>query len=274
MNYERLFRLELHHEYHNNGLCNDFELRPTAATASRLKRQRMRLRTFGHGLEVLVETKSDQSLFIDLGTGISLEFTLHQTNSEFERYSTVPALTALTAQEIADRKTKFRHYDTSTLAANEYVLSTPSELVIPIADSLPYGSAWAVVSVALNASITDNIGTAPTYTIPFTARTETWKYYVLTEPTSADYQLEDGLAEFTFNKIDATVEVSPDILTQRLLDAYPDASMWRFESSTELPYTQLGRKHLNLRKDGALVIGHLPVPASTDRGVQIVKTFV
>ena len=273
MNYTRLFRLELRHAYHANGLCTDFELQPTPATAKRLKQQRMRLRSFGYGVEVMAETTVGPTLLIDLGTGIELEFLLLLKNPGFVQYTQLPTLTALTAQEQADGQKKWHAYSTAALGANDRAMPH-SELLVDRVDAPVYSRAWAVAQVALNANITGVLGIPPTYTITFGAREETWKYYLLTEPTAADYQVVDGLAELNFAKTDMTQEAMPDALSQRLLTQYPDATTYLFESDLPVAYSQLGRKHLNLRKDGALVIEHLPVPANGQGGIQIVKTFV
>ena len=273
MNYTRLFRLELRHEYHANGFCTDFDLEPTAAAAKRLKQQRMRLRSFGYGVEVLAETTATQELFIELGSGIELEFLLKLRNPAFVQYTQLPTLTALTTEERQEGKQKWHAYSSATLGANDRDMPH-AELTASRTEVPQYSGAWAVAQVALNSNITNNIGTPPTYTITFAARSETWRYYLLTEPTAADYQVVDGLAEVSFAKTDMNVEPSPDTVSQRLIDRYPDATTYRFESSAPVAYSQLGRKHLNLRKDGALVIEHLPVPANGQGGVHIVKTFV
>ena len=273
MKFTRLFRLELRHDYHANNRCTDFDLVPTAATQKRLKQQRMRLRTFGYGLEVLAEITASDELFIDLGTGIELEFLLLLRNPAFVQFTQLPTLTPLTTEEQANGSQKWNAYSTSTLGENDRAMPH-SELLTSRTEAPAYSRAWAVAQVALNSNITNNIGSAPTYTITFSARSETWKYYLLTEPTSADYQVVDGLAEVSFSKTNMTQEPTPDQLSQRLLTQYPDATTYLFESSLPVAYSQLGRKHLNLRKDGALVIEHLPVPANGQGGVRIVKTFV
>ena len=273
MIYQRLFRLELLHEYHAHGVCSDFEIVPTAATATRLKQQRMRLRSFDHGLEVVAETTPANTLFIDLATGVQLEFLLKLSNNAFVQYTQQPTLPALSTEDQELGRKNWLLYSNETLAANEEALPQ-SEYIVEAENVLNYAGAWGVVRIALNSNITNNIGTPPRYTVSFSARSETWKYYLLTEPTAANYQVEDGLTEVTFSKTDMSAEASPDSISQRLIDQYPDATTYLFESSAPIAYAQLGRKHLNLRKDGALVIEHLPVPVNGQGGVRVVKTFV
>lgn len=270
MKYKRLFRLELKHSYHASGACTDFALVPVANTAATLRRQRMRMRTSPAGLEVIVELKADDAPVAPIANTTVLQFGLQLQNRAFVQYTDVPAISALTAQQQLDGDKKWRLFTNDGLASDAYEL-TATELVTSRTQIPDYQRSWAVVNIVLNSQVTDQ---APTYTVSFSPPTAVWRYYVLTEPTAANYQVVDGGAELSFSKTDLLAEAQPDELSQRLLDQYPDAAAWLFEADTPLPYTQLGRKNLNLQKDGATVIEHLPVPTSNSRGIQVIKTFV
>ena len=274
MEYLRLFRLELRHPYYQNGLCSDFDVLPTASTETALKRQRMRVKNFGYGIEITAQASNATTQFIPLGSNLELQFTLHLRNADFVLNSTVADLPALTADDVQNQRQYYRQYSNENLLAAATGLES-IDLLASREQSIELGRAWGVLTIQVNDVLKATLGTPPTYTVDFSGRTATWKYYLLTDPTSANFQVQDdGTEPISFSKIDVGAEALPDNLTQRLLDTYPDADMWRFESTAPVTYTQLGRKDVNLRKDGALVIEHLPVPTANDRGIQIIKTFL
>ena len=109
---------------------------------------------------------------------------------------------------------------------------------------------------------------AAEFQMPFAARQETLQYYVVaTNYSTADFDLlaifdsgftEDGRPQINFTKVPSAsftpTEISPDLL------GGSSAKVVLFKSQTVVARTEQGRKKIQLRKNGEVLVTHLPQP--------------
>ena len=124
-----------------------------------------------------------------------------------------------------------------------------------------------VVELAIGAGFYAN---APAFQIAFTARQETWKYYVVASNYSNQEfsQLgvfdrgfgEDSRPEIGFTKVAAADFTAAELPTS-LLGA-PDAKVVLFKSQAEVTRRQRARKKIQLERNGEVVVENLPQPGA------------
>ncbi|MGI0494750.1 hypothetical protein ACN4EG_23435 [Alkalinema pantanalense CENA528] len=108
----------------------------------------------------------------------------------------------------------------------------------------------------------------PAFSIAFTARQETLKYYVVTQKYS-DAELgqlsvtdsgftEDQRPQITFTKVASTDFTANDLPSNLLGD--PQSQVLLFQSQQLVPRQQAARHKIQLSRNGDILIPHLPAP--------------
>lgn len=147
-------------------------------------------------------------------------------------------------------------------------------------DNASLGACFAVVELALNDAF---YNTPPAFSIPFDARRETLKYYVVAKNYSdgdaaqlsvADTGFgSDGRAQIQFDKIPASGFGSGDIAPALL--AGSDAKVLLFKSQAAVLRSAKAKTRIALNKNGEILIPQLPQPgagsSTADLIVQVTK---
>src|SRR6185436_6335576 len=96
------------------------------------------------------------------------------------------------------------------------------------------------------------------YRISFTAKSSTWKYYVVAPSVSGpDLNiLDNGGSAIGFS----STAIPVDDKAAPLLNSDPLKTVVLFTSDTPLVFTQAARKQIELRKNMTTLIGNLPNP--------------
>ncbi len=134
---------------------------------------------------------------------------------------------------------------------------------------LARGGAVAVLELRLDASFH---GSPPAFTVPFAAREETLRYYVVAtrfSPTEAAQLAindagfgEDARPALTFTRIPSSSFTGNELPEEALGGA--DATVILFQSQAPLPRQRAPRRKLQLMRNGDVLIENLPHP-SADR---------
>ena len=125
------------------------------------------------------------------------------------------------------------------------------------ADLRDYG-VWGVLALTIDASF---YASAPSFSISFTPRSETLRYYVVASnfPQAEFDQLNisDGDSAVVFDKL---LPDFPDGYLDHTLLATDGAMIALFESQTAIERRERGQRRLRLNRNATTLIEHLPLP--------------
>lgn len=120
--------------------------------------------------------------------------------------------------------------------------------------------------------------TPPEFTVPFAAKEETLKYYVVAKNyTNADFNLisvtdtgftEDGRPQLQFDKVTAGA-FTPDEIPLAMLNE-GSAQVVLFKSQTTVTRKDRARRKIQLNKNGAVLITHLPQPGESKTNANLI----
>ncbi len=106
--------------------------------------------------------------------------------------------------------------------------------------------------------------TAPEFEIPFQAKKETLKYYIVTKNyTESEFNhlsVEDGEHLVSFDKVPSSSFGAGDISPAML--GGNDVKVVLFKSHTVVARRETARKKIQLKKNGDIILTHLPQPGS------------
>ena len=147
------------------------------------------------------------------------------------------------------------------------------EATYPIPSRLPSG-VFAQVLVIVETKRRPATETRE-FTIPFSARSARWHYYVVSDRIDGTFSIVDqGPKPVAFSPANRThLNKSPDPsdrIAESLADSFPDLERFRFVSDTAIPIRRIPRRQLQLRIKGigksgeagssARSVGKLPLP--------------
>lgn len=125
--------------------------------------------------------------------------------------------------------------------------------------------AFGAVEIAVDGGF---YGAPPAFEIPFDAREETVKYYLVARNyTDAEFNqlsvsdagfAEEGRPQLTFTKVDPAAFTADEIAPALL--GGTDAKVVLFKSQTAVARREKPRKKIQLKKNGDVLIPHLPQP--------------
>ena len=118
----------------------------------------------------------------------------------------------------------------------------------------------------------------PEFTVPFAAKEETLKYYVVAKNyTNADFNLlsvtdtgftEDGRPQLQFDKV-APGAFTPDEIPLALLNE-GGTQVVLFKSQTTVTRKDRARRKIQLNKNGDVLITHLPQPGEIKSNANLI----
>ena len=88
MYYQRLFALDIEHEYYQNKLCPDLTVEPTIECRKILNGYRLILKNKSSGIEVIAAIDSSKNLFIELADDLKFTFKIKVNDWRFIDFTT------------------------------------------------------------------------------------------------------------------------------------------------------------------------------------------
>lgn len=256
MQYKELFRIEIEHRYFSTGGDSGLVLLPDRATEQRLKKQHLLLKPTTRGIMLLVPMDTHGQAKAQFQPAETYVFDIFPSSGAFDDITALPSLQA----------GEIQHF------SNAGVPDTESQLLATPLLATGFHNGYrlvAKVEILLADALATRGGGMP-YTIVFPARTATWKYYFVTDPAITDLAVEarDGSVAFSGQLME---ENPSDIVGIALRKNFPDANLFRFNSATPIPRSDRAKKHIQLLRDGHVMINHLPNPEGGSEMVKIIR---
>ena len=180
-----------------------------------------------------------------------------------------PAGETVQTDEIADARSAVS-YDLTGQPSSAYTIeeaypATTSEQTYYCDTELLKAAVFGVIEIKI---ASDLYAFAPEFQVPFEAREETLKYYVVASNYSpAEFNqlsvldagfTEDGRPQINFTKVSSNSFTAADIPPDSLTDS--SSAVVLFKSQTTVARTEKSRKKVQLRKNSNVLIENLPQP--------------
>lgn len=254
MHYQRLFDLNIFHEYYRDGICSDFLIEPTQLCWKLVRGHRLILKNTAQGLVVLMPVDGEQQPMFPLAENIVFTFLLKLKNSAFTSFTSLePDYSAIAHLYTFSNQT----------------LTKPGIVTLPPAiHSRGGNNAFGIVEIHNNASLKKS-----EFQIKFSAKTQRWKYYLIASKKgqAAPFSIQDKNSEITFIQ----TEIEPrDCVVAEIQHRFPDSQPYLFQSETPIPCQEAGRQNIQLLKQGQTKpwIPHLPNPPN-QHGTQVINAI-
>ncbi len=273
MDYRPLFSINISHDYYTNKLCPDFTLEPTTNSYRIIRGHRLLLKKHSNGITVIAPADTNNKPFIPLSNTLKFEFYLQLKNSD---------LVGFTQTEQQADSNSFYRFTNANLNQSDSKDLERIRVQRNNLSKLGRQSIWGVVEIVNNGSLPEELTKSSEFTIAFEAKTQYWTYYLVTGQEIDDftYVIEDkSLTPILFERTEVSKTINQteaDDVVGMLTTRFPDASMTRFKSTTEVPNEERGRKNIQLLKrkkrgSGETVwIDHLPNPPK-DNGTKVIN---
>lgn len=285
MHYQRLFSLNIFHDYYRDQICPDFTVEPTRACRKLLQGHRLLVKPVVNGLWVMVPVDDAQRPVIPLAESLTFTFLLKLNNPTFvsftelaTEYDAVQSLYAFSNQDLQTpgvatlmpilvQRSALSQPDTDQ-SALEQRLARVSDLKTAGREKI-----FGLVEIHRN----DSLITAPLQTsefqMRFAAKQQVWKYYLITANSaqSATFSIQDKDANLSFAK----AEINPsDRVLAVIQHRFPTSQPVLFQSEAPVPCQEMGRQNIQLLKNGQTQpwIPHLPNPPN-QHGSQVVNVL-
>ena len=236
-----LFTVTLSHTYYQDGLCKDFDFIIPVDTQQWLNNGRLLAKVREGKLYVLFEVGKDDEPLVSIA-GQILRFGLKLNNPFFSNFT----------QLDIDSAQAFLYKNTTT---NPNQLAPPeNKPVISLPKELQRQGVFGIVEITLDNEhfYTTDPKKVPDFKIPFAAREETLKYYVVAK-NYTDTEIEQLTVSDQGNSgITFTSEFIDHNLLGRVL---------LFKSMTAVKRQETVREKIQLNKNGEALIKYLPQPS-------------
>lgn len=259
MSYQKLFGVEIFHDYYQDKICSDFTLEPTPACEKIIKGHRLILKNKINGIQVIARFNEGGEPWIQIAENVKFTFVLKLKNANFVEF------TELAAQPNSSSIYLFKNQNTIGNEALE--LGRKLQEHSKFALSGGYG-VWGIVEINYNSSFPQK----DNYKITFKAKKQHWKYYLVTNKNiqGNEFDIEDReearspKISFAQREIDQQDRVATMIAQQ-----FPDSQPYLFQSETEIGEQEVPRRNIQLLKKEAnnssntVWIEHLPNPPNS-----------
>ncbi|MEM9686741.1 MAG: hypothetical protein AAF934_07445, partial [Bacteroidota bacterium] len=180
MRYREFFRIEIEHQYFSPGESVELVIVPDQSTHRFLKGQHFIVKEMINGIRILVPIDEGGSAVPSLQADDLFTFKIFPTSNAFHAFTAIPDLAegevlSFTNVELSENDTQL----TSSVADGSGVLYG-----FPLVAEV----AVQVGNVLLDST---NVPTTPEYKIVFNSEAVTWKYYVVSDPETADLSIHD-----------------------------------------------------------------------------------
>lgn len=252
MKFLPLFRLRVKHTYYTNGRCQDFYIKPATDTEKLIKNQRCVLKPQSDGAELFIAVNSDDTPFIQLPDTAVFHFYLYLKNPDFFLFTDLTQIEETPAPLFTNTAPDSEGVTSLTLISSA---SKPSPS--------KHTSVFAEVLISYSSLQTDS---TPIFEVNFVAKQARWRYYVIADHSSAEFQIQDSATELLlFSEANRThlnqQPDSKDAIAQRLIGQYPNKQYYRFLSDNLITCQQQPRKSLQLHLNGNQIVNTLPTPS-------------
>lgn len=279
MDYRTLFSINISHDYYVNKLCPDFTLEPTTDSYRIIRGHRLILKEHSNGITVIAPADTNNKPFIPLSNTLKFEFYLQLKNSD---------LMSFTQTEQKPDSNSFYRFTNANLNQSDSKDLKRIRVQRNNLSKLGRQSIWGVVEIVNNDSLPEELIQPSEFTIAFEAKTQYWTYYLVTgqEIDNFTYEIEDkALSPILFERTEVSKiinQTESDDVLKMLSTRFPDASMVRFKSTTEVPSEERGRKNIQLlkkkkieltektEKSETVWIDHLPNPPNNN-GTKVIN---
>ena len=260
--YMPLLTLNISHSYYEDSCCMDFIIEPTPECEKVLKGHRLSIKKSIGGIQVIAATEGNAP-FITPDQFFNLEFLLKlEDSSSFVNFTTLGTITAGSVYV-------FSNDGLTAAGSKELAVGERARTDLPDPSDK---SVFGVIQFVDNASLSKTLTSSTTYTLTFVPKTVYWQYYVIAKAGVTDILVEDALSEITFTKTDLNANPDDtDRMAQMLALQFPDEQRYLFKTTAELTYSETGRKNIQLKKNGYVLIPHMANPSIDDDGKKIIK---
>ena len=265
MYYQRLFALDIEHEYYQNKLCPDLTVEPTIECRKILNGYRLILKNKSSGIEVIAAIDSSKNLFIELADDLKFTFKIKVNDWRFIDFTT--------ANFSPKDKTVllFSNRNQIEQEENSYLLESSNiELSANYTDRRQ--KIFGLVEINNNSSWAR---ATTTYKISLKSKKQKWHYYLITSLKTGDDDFaivdkdntREPKIEFVKTKIDPQ-----NLISSRINQQFPNTKQYQFSSKREIACQEAGIKNIQLLKTAANWSEHLPNPPNNN-GIQIINTL-
>lgn len=256
MRYKEFFRIEIDHQYFSPDGAADLAVHPDGPTLRFLRGQHLLLKSIKNGVKVLIPIDENGNTKPVFRPGDGLTFEVYPQSSSFSLFTAASGLA----------KGQVIHFSNQGLTGTNAQLLSSTSVGIGALNGFPM---VAKVEIQLSNELLSSSTSVP-YQVGFQARSEKWKYYFVTDKDTTDIAVEDRGENLVFNKLQIDAQ-STDQLGISLRSNFPEANLFRFESTTPIPCSDQALKNLQLLRDGHVLIKHLPNPEMAEKAVKIIR---
>ena len=277
MFYERLFELNIFHNYYQDKVCPDLSIEPTTECSRLLSGHRLIVKNKGNAIVVIAPVDSEQKPWIKLADNLRFTFILKLKNKDFIDF------TDIDWKPVDDRIYQFSNEKNTQIGVSDIEITQTK-----LSDrKLPRGqNIFGIVDIYNNSSMPKILNQSSEYQITFQAKKQQWCYYVITDGvTNGDELLiqDEGKArresnKITFTRVTSAEAEKTDAKFSVLNQQFPQSQQYLFQSNSEIPCQEVGRKNIQLLKKKAsgstltVLIEHLPSPPNHN-GIQVINAL-
>lgn len=238
MSYQKLFSLDIFHDYYQDKICSDFSLKPTPDCEKILKGHRLILKNRINGIQVIARFNNRGEPWIKIAEDLNFTFILKLKNTNFIDFTdTVSPLKNNSVYLFSNQNIK----QDKTLELNQ-----KSENLANFSFSVEH-CVWGIVEIYNNVSFLKNSN----YKITFQAKKQHWKYYLITNQDTQDNEFiirdwdnaRSPRIIFTQKKID-----KQDRVVAMIAQQFPDSQQYLFQSKNEIDNREVPRRDIQLIK--------------------------
>ena len=256
-NYKTVFSITLDHDFYIDRRCPELAIQATPACRELLAGRRFITKNKLNTFSVIAPFNGDEPDF-DTQDRTVFSFTVQLLKPNFMLFTDLAVL--------GDSR-PYRFVNTASQTELQIINNEP--------DFVENGS-FATIEVDSALVYADLTQGPKEYYYRFVPVAEPWRYYLVTNYEGNNFELEhdpqDADLPLTFTKNtldDANTEDDP--FAQSLVRRYPDAMRYLFTSTTAIPYREQGFRDIQIKKDGAVWLTHLPNPHCQDNGVRLIQ---
>ncbi|MFK0733586.1 MAG: hypothetical protein ACFKPT_02920 [Gloeotrichia echinulata GP01] len=271
MHYQRIFELNIYHDYYRDKICPDISIEPTAECSRILRGHRLILKNTVNGIVVIAPVDSALKSLVELAPNEQLSFFLSRKNYDLIEFTNVEG------EPLENYFYRFSNEENTQIEASKLKISK-----FKLADQkLPIGwNIFGIVDIYNNSSLPAVLNQVSDYKITFQAKMQEWRYYLLTDAGSNgdEFLIEDkeysNEAKIIFTRVEPE---TTDVLFSLIEQQFPQANKYLFKSQSPIACQESSRKNIQLLKKGSLgrstvLIEHLPTPPNRN-GVQVINTL-
>ena len=288
MQYQRLFSLNIFHDYYRDRTSPDFTIEPTQACQKMLQGYRLLLKPMVNGLWILVPVNEAQQPVIPLAESLTFTFLLKLNNLALVSftqlapdYNAVQSLYVFSNQDLETPgvseltpllvQRSALHQPQAEQSALEKRLAPLSDLKTSRSDKV-----FGLIEIHNNAALSTDPAQISEFEIRLPVKQQIWKYYLIaaSDAQSATFSIQDQDAKISFTQ----TNIDPgDRVLALILHRFPTSQPVLFQSEAPVPCQETGRQNIQLLKtvkpgQTQTWIPHLPNPPNL-HGSQVINVL-